>query len=252
MGTRIFITAAVLLAASVTAVSAADSRPDSPRKFSVSGRVSDAATGEAVPGAGLLLADTGVWTVSDDSGNFCFNSLASGTYEMEVSCLGYVTGKFVICAGHECPEVDIRLSASSLALDEVTVIAARGEDAMNSTLIFGREALDHLQISDVSDIAALLPGGKTSNPDLTAANPMSLRDGGSSAGNAAFGTAVEVDGVRIGTNASFGAMGGVDTRNIQVENIESVEVQTGVPSAEYGDLGSGLVRIHTKKGRTPR
>ena len=70
-------------------------------------------------------------------------------------------------------------------------------------------------------------------------------------GNASFGTAVEVDGVRIGDNANFGSMSGVGTRSISVENIEKVEVITGVPSAEYGDLNSGMVKVTTKKGRTP-
>ena len=106
-------------------------------------------------------------------------------------------------------------------------------------------------MSNVSDISALLPGGKTKVPDLTTNNIFSLRDGGSTAGNAAFGTAVEVDGVRIGNNGSFGNMSGVDTRNITVADIESVEVITGVPSAEYGDLNSGMVKIHTRKGKTP-
>ena len=102
-----------------------------------------------------------------------------------------------------------------------------------------------------TDISALLPGGKTVNPDLTSENAFSLRDGGAANGNAAFGTAVEVDGVRLGNNASFGSMGGADTRNVAVENIESIEVITGVPSAEYGDLNSGMVKINTRKGRTP-
>jgi outer membrane receptor protein involved in Fe transport len=103
----------------------------------------------------------------------------------------------------------------------------------------------------MTDVAALLPGGKTVNPDLTSQNSFSIREGGTGNGNAAFGTAVEVDGVRLGNNASFGEMGGVDTRSVAVENIESIEVITGVPSAEYGDLGSGMVRINTRKGRTP-
>ena len=66
---------------------------------------------------------------------------------------------------------------------------------------------------------------------------------GSAAGNAAFGTALEVDGVRLSNNGSFGELAGIGTRSISVENIESVEVITGVPSAEYGDLNSGMVRI---------
>jgi len=131
------------------------------------------------------------------------------------------------------------------------VTAQRAKDGLGTSHTLGRDALNHLQLSNMTDVAALLPGGKTVNPDLTTENTFSLREGGSTIGNSAFGTAVEVDGVRLGNNASFGAMNGVDTRSVAVDNIESVEVMTGVPSAEYGDLNSGMVRIRTKKGRTP-
>lgn len=46
-------------------------------------------------------------------------------------------------------------------------------------------------------------------------------------------------------------MSGTGTRNISTENVQSIEVITGVPSAEYGDLNSGMVRINTRKGLTP-
>lgn len=122
---------------------------------------------------------------------------------------------------------------------------------MNTSLKFGANALNHLQMSNVTDISALLPGGKTVNPDLTSENAVSIRSGGLAIGNAAFGTALEVDGVRVGNNASFGSMSGTGTRNISTENVQSIEVITGVPSAEYGDLNSGMVRINTRKGLTP-
>ena len=212
----------------------------------------DAARNLTVPGAGIVIKGLGLWTVTDNDGHFSLDGLPEGSYILEVSCLGYVTASVpVSIAGDNVENLEIRLEARSLALDEVVVTARQGGDAMNTTLVFGREALDHLQMSNVADVMALLPGGKTVNPDLTTANGISVRDGGVSAGNAAFGTAVEVDGVRIGNNASFGSLSGIDTRNIAVQNIESIEVLTGVPSAEYGDLNGGLVRIHTKKGRTP-
>ena len=90
----------------------------------------------------------------------------------------------------------------------MVVTAEKSKDNINTTQKIGRGALDHLQMSNMADISALLPGGKTINPDLTTNNVLSLRSGGSTAGNAAFGTAIEVDGVRIGGNASFGKMEG--------------------------------------------
>ena len=240
---RIFAIAVLLWLVSVVTLPATDF-------CRVAGQVTDK-EGLPVPGAGLVLKESGVWTVSDDDGDFVFGNVEAGTYTLEITCLGYVTERMSLDVRGDRPNLRITLEENTLALEEVTVTARRGEDAMNTTLVFGRNALDHLQMSNVADVAALLPGGKTVNPDLTTANSLSVRDGGVSAGNAAFGTAIEVDGVRLGNNASFGAMSGIDTRNIQVQNIESIEILTGVPSAEYGDLAGGLVRIHTKKGRTP-
>ena len=170
---------------------------------------------------------------------------------MEVSCLGFVNVVMEIDVTKDIEGLDIRLKETSLALDEVVVTAQKAKDGLSTSHNLGRDALNHLQLSNMTDVAALLPGGKTINPDLTSENQFSLREGGSNAGNSAFGTAVEVDGVRLGNNASFGDMGGVDTRSVAVENIESIEVITGVPSAEYGDLSSGMVKINTRKGRTP-
>ncbi|MBR4826484.1 MAG: TonB-dependent receptor, partial [Bacteroidales bacterium] len=174
-----------------------------------------------------------------------------GTYTLEVSCLGYQTVKQTLKLTAGVSDLDIRLNPDNLALNEVVVTAETSKDNINTTQKIGRTALDHLQMNSMGGIAALLPGGKTINPDLTTDNSLSLRSSGSTAGNAAFGTAVEVNGVRMGGNANFGGMSGVGTRSLQVENIESVEVITGVPSAEYGDFGSGMVRVTTRKGRTP-
>lgn len=217
--------------------------------FSLSGRITDNED-NPVPSAGLVLKETGVWTVADENGFFEFENIRKGTYTLEISCLGYVT-KTVTLDTSIRADLKIIMQENSLAIDEVVVTARQSDEAMNTSLVFGRNALDHLQMSNVADIAALFPGGKTVNPDLTVTNTLSIRDGGSSAGNAAFATAIEVDGVRIGNNASFGGMSGIDTRNIPVQNIESIEVLSGVPSAEYGDLNGGMVRIRTKKGRTP-
>lgn len=115
----------------------------------------------------------------------------------------------------------------NLKLESVVVTAKEAPNAMATSRTIGGNAIDHLQMVNASDISSLLPGGKTINPDLTKDNVFSLRSGGSAAGNASFGTAVEVDGVRISTNASLGEMSGASTRNIASTNIESVEVVTG-------------------------
>ena len=221
-----------------------------PLGFSLSGVVRDADGGTALSGVVVSVGSDYLWGVTDSEGRFSIDSIQKGTYEVKVSCLGYVDFMKEILIDSDVDDFEVLLKESSLALKEVVVTAQRSTGA-GTTHTLGRDALNHLQMSSMSDMSALLPGGKTINPDLTTSSQISLRSGGSSAGNAAFGTAVEVDGVRLGNNAGFGEMAGVDTRSIAVDNVESVEVITGVPSAEYGDLGSGMVRVHTKKGRTP-
>jgi len=223
----------------------------SERGREVSGKIVEAGTGAPVIGAVVKLGEDYLWTTSDLDGLFAFDKVQKGDYVLEVTCLGYVSVALEIDASKDIEGLTITLHENSLALDEVVVTAQKAKDGLGTSHSLGRDALNHLQLSNMTDVAALLPGGKTVNPDLTAENQFSLREGGSDLGNSAFGTAVEVDGVRIGNNASFGEMNGVDTRSVAVENIESIEVITGVPSAEYGDLNSGVVKINTRKGRTP-
>lgn len=217
----------------------------------VSGRITEAASGKPVPGAVVRLDEHYLWAVTDSDGRYRIKDADKGKYTLIVSCLGYVEERRPLALEGDRTDLDISLETESLALEGVVVTAENDRDALSTTRTIGRAALDHSQISGLGDIAALLPGGKTVNPDLTTANPLILRGGGSSAGNAAFATAVEVNGVRMGDNASFGGLAGVDTRSVPVANIESIEVISGVPSAEYGDLGPGMIRITTQKGRTP-
>ena len=63
--------------------------------------------------------------------------------------------------------------------------------------------------------------------------------------------------MRLSNNASYSdlnsstSLKGASTNSIASSNIESVEVITGVPSVEYGDMSSGVVKINTRKGKTP-
>lgn len=222
-----------------------------PKGHQVEGCVIEAESKAPVIGAAVRIGTDYLWTTTDTDGRFRFENVQSGEYELEVSCLGYVNYIATIDIRADISGITVTLHENSLALDEVVVTAQKAKDGLGTSHSLGRDALNHLQLSNMTDVAALLPGGKTVNPDLTTENQFSLREGGSNLGNSAFGTAVEVDGVRIGNNASFGDMKGVDTRSVAVENIESIEVITGVPSAEYGDLNSGVVKINTRKGRTP-
>lgn len=193
----------------------------------------------------------GLWAVADNDGRFLIKGVPAGKAVFAISCLGYVTTLVEANVSRNSGELKFYMLEDNLKLESVVITAKEKPNAMATSREIGGAALDHLQMVNASDISALLPGGKTINPNLMNDNVFSLRDGGSAVGNSAFGTAVEVDGVRMSTNASMSGATGASTRNIASTNVESVEVITGVPSAEYGDISSGIVKISTRKGKTP-
>ena len=170
---------------------------------------------------------------------------------MTVQCLGYATHTLVLTITQDIPRMNIRLKQESLKLDEVTVTARRKQDEATTSFTIDRTALDQQQILNIGDVSTLLPGGKTTSSSLMNDNRFSLRSGSQERGNASFGTAVEIDGVRLDNNSMSGETAGASTRNISASNIESVEVVTGIPSVEYGDLSNGIVKVNTRRGKSP-
>ena len=174
-------------------------KAETPALYSISGQVIDAKTSETIVGVGINLKDTGIWTVTDEDGRFTIRNIPQGSCSLVFACLGYTDRTLDFKLSRNIESLTIKLEPNTLALKTVVVTAQRDKDGLNSSLQFSSNALEHLQISNVTDIGALLPGGKTINPDLTKDSPISLRDGGLNTGNAAFGTAVEGTEYESGT-----------------------------------------------------
>ena len=201
--------------------------------------------------ASLLLKENGLWAVTDKKGSFVIKNVPQGKATLVVQCLGYMRKTISVNVDATLQPLSIVLKEENLKLDEVEVVAHRKEDDATTSYTINRTTLDHQQLLNLGDIGTLLPGGKTVNGTLMSDDRISLRSEGGEKGNASFGTAVEVDGVRLDNNAMMGETAGVSTRNISSSNIESVEIVTGIPSVEYGDLSNGIVKVNTRKGKSP-
>jgi len=219
--------------------------------FRVAGRVVDDATGQAVEFASLLIEESGQWAVSDGQGAFTIKSVPGGQLHLSVQCLGYQKRTWPMTIRRDIDNLTLRIRQQSLKLQEVTVVAHRKEDEATTSYTIDRQALDQQQIINLSDIATLLPGGKTVNPTLMTDQRLSLRSGAQEKGNAAFGTAIEIDGQRLDNNAAMGETTGASTRTVSASDIESVEVVAGIASVEYGDLSNGVVKVNTRRGKSP-
>lgn len=226
--------------------------------ITLSGTVTDKSTGAPVSFATVVVDATEQWAVADAKGKFVLRNVSVAASIVRVDCLGYVTWARDMKFGKDI-DFRVELSPDNLSLESAIVTAQEDGNSATTTRTIDRMALDHVQLMNVSDISSLLPGGATVDPSLTSEKQFNIRAGSGEKGAASFGTAVEVDGVRLSNNASFVAASdfdnkpvkGVSTNNIASSNIESVEVITGVPSVEYGDMGSGIVKVNLKKGKTP-
>ncbi|MDE6255776.1 MAG: TonB-dependent receptor plug domain-containing protein [Muribaculaceae bacterium] len=173
--------------------------------------------------------------------------------------------------GKETPD------STATTLDEVVVTAREGE-GMTSASRIGKDAMKQLQPTSFTDLLELLPGNISQNPEMGKANTITLRETGNLGATGAksdnddysmssLGTLFMVDGAPINGDANLQTVGignsdspasvrnvtnkGVDMRAISTDNIESVEIVRGIPSAEYGNLTTGLVKIKRINRSTP-
>ena len=221
------------------------------QQITIAGRVTDEETQKPIEFASILMKENGLWAITGADGSFHIKNIPAGKVVLTIQCLGYATRQIALDINKNIPRLRINLKQENLKLDEVTVTAKRKDNESTTSYTIDRAALDQQQLLNVSDIATLLPGGKTVNATLMSDNRMALRSGSQEKGSPSFGTAIEVDGMRLDNNATAGETAGASTRTISSSNIESIEIVTGIPSVEYGDLSNGVVKVNTRKGKSP-
>ncbi|MDR2847947.1 MAG: TonB-dependent receptor, partial [Bacteroidales bacterium] len=229
-------------------------------QYNLSGKILKEKTDKPIEYAIVFISDRELWGVTNEKGEFLIKNVAKGDIKITVSCLGYAKRTFTLNITQTKTDMKFYLPEDNLALSEVVVTAKNKRDEMTTTYVIDRTGLDHLQVLNVADVLSLLPGGKSSrSPHFAGSDPqtVAIRSASGESGNPTFGTAIEVDGVRLSNNGSYNSstggttVYGVDTRSIASSNIESVEVITGIPSVEYGDMTSGMVKVNTRKGKAP-
>lgn len=156
----------------------------------------------------------------------------------------------------------VRLRTSDTQIREVVITATQVRGPVSGVHI-GRDAMNHIQPSSFGDLLELLPGGRASDPSFFSSNHIHLREIGTSNSDyqtTSLGVSFVMDGIpmsndagmtynsgtTVGNNISLNR--GVDMRTMPTDEIASVEIQQGIPSVEYGDLTSGLIKIKRKEG----
>ncbi len=207
--------------------------------------------------------------LTDKNGEISFQ-LPDGKYEVQISHLSFHDKKIKIDVSED-KKITIALKLLESSLEEV-VITAKESKGLSTKSIINRKTMEHLQPSSFADLMELVPGGRAKDPVLTSPNPVLIREFGQSKYNTgSLGVLFLMDGNPINSNADlqisslgnqiissgyadskrYTANIGVDMRTLSTNDIKSVEIIRGIPSASYGDLTSGLILINRKSGKTP-
>jgi len=218
--------------------------------------VTEKGSGEAIIMATMQLQPSGAMSVTDVNGKAVIGNVPDGEYTLHISYVGYEPISTRLKVSKDM-QLQYQMVPSSLSLREVTVTAKVRESGASTSSVIGRQAIDHLQATSLADVMQLIPGQLMDRPDLTQQQGLQLRTLQNNS-TMAFGTSIVVDGVPMSNNGNVGqgtfsgtTFAGSDLRQVSADNIEEVEVIRGIPSAEYGDLTSGLVVVHSKVGITP-
>lgn len=230
----------------------------------VKGRVIDDATQEGIPFATLYIPQLEKGVECDVKGYFIMSIAFDDAIKITVNSLGYAAKDTVLV--FDSKKVEIRLIPQSITLKEFSVTAKYAENSGSDAKI-GEETLEYIQPTSIRDIFLLLPGGRAAPNNLQARTLIASRQAGSDQ-STSFGMGVSADGVPmtndgqriqmsgytgggINSKTNLSVNSGVDLRTISTDHIESITVSRGIASAKEGNLSSGLIKITSKKGKTP-
>ncbi|WP_237717493.1 TonB-dependent receptor [Myroides injenensis] len=207
------------------------------------------------------------YELTNDKG-LAFVKVKPSIYTLEVFHIGYKSYSEKVSVLDKTL-INISLTPLINQLEEVVITAKEGKGVTSKSII-DRAAMQHLQPSSFADLMELLPGGRASDPSLNVVNKIQLREVGNSRSNqyntSSLGTLFLVDGAQLNSganlqytynflddqsvlkNSKISVSTGVDMRTISTDQIEKVEIIRGIPSVEYGNLTSGLVKIIKKSG----
>ncbi len=199
----------------------------------LTGRVTDGETGEALPGASIVLVGTQLGTITDVDGNYLLLGVPVGTYDVQASFVGYQTEVRTgveINAGYT-REINFTLSPG-VQLEEIVVEYERPliqKDALGAPRVVTGEDIQNLPVRGVASVASLQAGV--------------VNNEGSSTLNIRGGRGEEVvyyvDGVKV-----VGSLG------VSQQAIAEQEMLIGGLPAKFGDAMGGVISVSTKSGRS--
>jgi TonB-linked SusC/RagA family outer membrane protein len=235
---------------------------DGKSSYTISGVVTDVATGEVIPGATVMIKNTTTGTICNAEGKYSFTTdLPAGDYELMYSFLGYsIVSKAVNLGSELNVSIDAALATDVTKLDEIVITGASGLTTRRqigaAISSVNEEQLKSRSVSSVTEaLQGQVTGAHIMRNSGNPASSISVRLRGASTLLGSSEPLYMIDGVIINSDPRSSVSLGSYTQNplvdIDMSDIESIEVLKGpAASAIYGSLASnGIIQIITKKGK---
>ncbi|HYE95017.1 MAG TPA: TonB-dependent receptor [Rubricoccaceae bacterium] len=203
----------------------------------IAGQVTDAETGETLPGVNVVVLGTSRGAATDIDGRYLITDLRAGEYTVQVTSVGYETRQYtaIRVRNGETTTLDVVLGEAAAVQEEVVVVGERpliDVEQSASTVSVTREQIEAAPVREVQQIVAQ-QAGVVSDP-----TGLYIR------GGRADETGLLVDGVSA-KDPLAGTGFGLDLGS---NAFAEVEVTTGGSGADVGDATSGVVRVTTRDG----
>ena len=204
----------------------------------ITGTITDASTGEALPGVNIIVEGTTIGVISDLDGKFSID-VPDQNAVLVFSFVGYLSEKVPV-AGKSV--IDVKLSPDIQKLDEVVVIGYGTQKKADVTSSVATVKSDNFIKGSVTDAGQLIAGKVAGlaiispNGDPTGKTQILLR-GNTSLMGANQDPLVLIDGIPG------------DMKTVATQEIESIDVlKDGSAAAIYGTRGTnGVILITTKR-----
>ena len=229
----------------------------------ITGRVTDAQSGQPVVGAQVRVVNSNLGAVAGDDGRYVIRAVSPGTVDVRATRIGFAEQKRTLNVAAGATETaDFALARVAVQLSEVVTTATgeqrRVEIANAVTTIDAKKAVESGNVSSITDLLAtrspsvnVLQGGM-----VGAGTRVRIR--GTSSLSLSNEPIYIVDGIRIESTAAslssnIGVGGTVPSRtsDLNPDEIETIDVVRGPSAATlYGtDAANGVIVITTKRGR---
>jgi TonB-linked outer membrane protein, SusC/RagA family len=212
----------------------------------VTGKVTDAKTGEGLPGVSVIVKGTTTGTATDINGAYSINASKGAT--LVFSFVGYTP----FTATVEGTTLNVKLAEASKTIEEVVVIGygtVKKSDATGSVQAIGTKDFNKgASVSAEQLIQGKTPGVVITSDGGAPGSSSTVRIRGGSSISASNNPLYVIDGVAVDNSSIAGMSNPLNT--INPNDIESINIlKDASATAIYGARASnGVIIITTKKG----